>query len=115
MGKKDSMAGSWNVQSRRGDRQSGVPSALLEAWCFGSLEQVPRTGRRHRLSYNLSMLEVVSPPLRMRKSDVGTESHLCECPGKERIWHLGETTSISLQLSEGWWDERLWGRWRIGP
>lgn len=78
-----------------------MPSALLEAWCFGSLEQVPRTGRKHRLSYNRSMLEEVSPPLRMRKSDVGAESHLRECPGKERIWHLGGIASISLQLSEG--------------
>lgn len=62
--------------------QSGVLGALLEAWCFGSMKQVPLAGKRYLLSYNLNVLEEVSPPQRMRKSDMGTKSHLCECPGE---------------------------------
>lgn len=69
------------VQEGGQTSQSGVLSALLEAWCFGSMERVPLTGKRHLLSYSLNVLEVI-PPQRMRKSDVGTKSHLCECPGE---------------------------------
>lgn len=76
MSQKDVMAGSWNMQSRRENRQlsqtrQGVLSALsalLEAWFFGSMELVPLPGKRHLLSYNLNVFDKeVNSPKRMGK------------------------------------------------
>lgn len=76
MSQKDLMAGSWNMQSRRENRQLSQTrqsvlsalSALLEAWLFGCMEQVLLPGKRHLLSYNLNVFDKeVNSPKRMGK------------------------------------------------